>query len=370
MRNAARFALSEGWRNAWSGRGASISMILVIAATFAAISISDALVVGQLVADEAGWVAAGGRVLVAANEDGIEAADCERLNRVTGVIGAVALSRMPYRIGLSAAPEANLGLVGASAGLSRFLTAPVGQDAVVVSPELAASYGLADGGWTALLPRSAAGDPSHSEPAPLPHEGVHPLRVIAAPMLGDEYQGAVLVPMPTSANTFTCYVATEPGALDAVRAAIPAMLPGRGARPTTVADRLLGGAFAHDYPAEYLSRTTRWAPIAGGVLAGLVWVLLRWVRRAQDSLYATLGFRAWHRAATQGVEWVALLAAGVLVAGDAATITLVAGHHWDRSTAVHVLRAVSMAAATATVVAMLATLLPLRSPLAALKDRQ
>ena len=75
MRNAARFALSEGWRNAWSGRGASISMILVIAATFAAISISDALVVGQLVADEAGWVAAGGRVLgVCAYDETLEKA--------------------------------------------------------------------------------------------------------------------------------------------------------------------------------------------------------------------------------------------------------------------------------------------------------
>lgn len=370
-RGSLRFTLSEGWRNAWAGRAASAVLVALVAATFALVAVADARAVQGLVADERSWVEAGGRVLVAENESGLPVIACDALNRVPGVQGAVAVTRMAYRVGLSSAPEANLGLVGVTPGLSRLLGAPYDAGAVLVAPELAEEYGLRDRARTALIPRSLAtqeGPSARVEGSVLPDDSLYSIRLAPLALLGDAYSSSVLIPMPTSGTADACFVAAEPGSLAALREALPALLPAGGDKPTVVGDRLISGSFVHDYPAEYLARALRWAPVAAGLLIGLIWLLFRWVRRAQDGLYSTLGFRAGHRAVIQLAEWATLLAAGVALAATVAILVLVAGRDWTMVTAIHVLRDLTMASAAATAVAVLVPLLPLRSPLAALKD--
>src|SRR5690606_2899440 len=77
------------------------------------------------------------------------------------------------------------------------------------------------------------------------------------------------------------------------RAALGAVLSGDG-QDAVVSDRLITGEFAVDHAAAYVDRASRFGAVGAGALVGLVWSLVRWMRRSHDALYTTLG-ACWRR---------------------------------------------------------------------------
>jgi hypothetical protein len=176
--------------------------------------------------------------------------------------------------------------------------------------------------------------------------------------------------MSVSGQADTCFVETRPGSEAAVRSSVATLL-GSSDRESSVlvGDRLMNGRFARDYVAEYRTRTLRSGPWAGGVALGVLWVLLRWLRRADDGLYASLGATWWDRMIIRQAEWLACLVVGCAgsLAVLAAVVARLGDDHWVAVT--HGLRFVVMASLCASAISLASALVPLRSPMSALKDR-
>lgn len=370
------FLLGESWRNAGSSRFMGLALVLLSAFAFAGVATADALGVARLAADEAAWTAAGGQVLVASNPEGLSALNCERLNGATGVKAAVGAVRLRQRAGLANAPDANLAVVGVTAGIAGFLPSRPELDSVLVTARTAEEYGLTGGNWTRLsftsASEQAAGETDQAATDGDARQDPAPGRRIAIAelgLLGDEYASGVALPVPASGLVDACLVWAGPGAKPTLAETLADVLPGAGTKPTVIADRLISGEFARDYHAEYLTRPWRWAPIPVGAAIGLVWVLIRWVRRSEDGLYQSLGIARPQRALIRLVEWLVYsgLAAGVALLAGVIVTRMVAP---DAAAAVpHVARGVSLGLAASAAAAAVAGLLPARNPLDALKDR-
>lgn len=369
------FALGEGWRNACTSRALGVLVIVLSACVLAGIALADALAVSSLVANEKAWTAAGGHVLVVSNETGISGYDCERLNQAEGVSGAVGIAITYERAALSSAPDSNLAVRGATAGLSRVLTAQVPLDAVVIDHATATDFGLTDGqrlGLTLTVVDEGATEPgapivvkSGERRAP---DGTRPVAVTDLRILGEQHSSGVIWPIAASGSVDECLIWAEPGAKEMLMSALPGLLPGSGDKPTVVDNRLITGQFTRDYHAEYLMRSWRWVPLAGGAGLGLIWLLIRWVRRSEDGLYQSLGAARPQRALLRLVEWTLYCLAGAALGYLAAGITM-ALLHPGASMQPHLLRSIALGFAAAVAAGAVAGLLPARNPLDALKDR-
>ena len=382
-----RFGVGEGWRNAVCNRATGLVLTGLCALLFAGISILDALTVAQLTSDEAQWVAAGGDVLVVTNAGGISALSCERLNTAEGVRAAVGVVKQyDQRVGLGNAPDANLPIVGATAGIGGFLPERPPLDTVVVSTRTAEDYGLQGQSWIDLsLTNTVSQDTvttttddgqttttdatfsGFSALQPLP--GVHKLFVTDVSILGDEYSSGVLLPIAATGWVDACLVWTQPGTRDIVRQSVVGILPGPGDKPTVVADRLITSQFSRDYLHDYLHRAWRWAPLPAGGLLGLVWILLRWVKRSDDGLYQSLGVSRSTRALIRTTEWAVYAVAGSLVGLTIAVLTIELVVPTAPFMLPHLVRSTIGCLFASMVVAVFAGLLPARNPLDALKDR-
>src|SRR5699024_4437682 len=95
------------------------------------------------------------------------------------------------------------------------------------------------------------------------------------------------------------------------RAALGAVLSGDG-QDAVVSDRLITGEFAVDHAAAYVDRASRFGAVGAGALVGLVWSLVRWMRRSHDALYTTLGAGLGTRAVLRGTEWLVIALLGGL----------------------------------------------------------
>lgn len=371
------FALGEGWRNAGASRLLGLLIAVLSAAVFGGIAVADALTVADLVTDERAWVAAGGQVLAVTNETGVPGYACEHLNGAPGVRAAVGLVHLNQRAALANAPEANLAVTGFTSGLAGFLTSPLPLDGVVMNTTAAADFGLASGQRLGL----SLADPSDSNPEPDPTKpivadaagrratpGTRVLTVTDLTILGDAYAAGVALPIAASGTVDTCMVWAEFGAKDTLMASLPGLLPGAGDKPTVVADRLVTGQFTRDYHAEYLARSWRWVPLAGGVALGLIWILIRWVRRSEDGLYQSLGAARPHRALVRLTEWTLYSVVGAAIAALAADLAL-ALLRPAAGMQTHLIRSIALGLAASVATAALAGLLPARNPLDALKDR-
>nr|WP_297427585.1 hypothetical protein [uncultured Actinotalea sp.] len=358
-----------------AGRLFTLALGSVLTGLLAVAAIADVRTVAGLAADEEAWLAAGGRVLVASNDDGgVPRLACERLRALDGVVAAGSASRERAPASLVSAPGAALPLVTVTEGVAGLLQVPPG---AVLAPTPAQALGVSAGDRVVLAPRgaSAVTDPpaspggavgagaTWSGPLEVPVGAVTDLA-----LLGEERSTGLLVPVAALGTADACFVRAGPGHVDGLREALPAVLQQDG-RPAVVVDRLSSGPFVRDYVTEYEERGLRHAPWVVGAVAGLLWALVRWLRRSQDGLYATLGATAGTRAIIRLVEWLLHIGgASVLAVGVAVVVLAGSGTPADVLWP-HLLRAVGMAVSVATAGALLATLVPLRSPLAALKDR-
>lgn len=370
----ARTTLGEGMRSFGSGGVASVCLVLAIMLALAIPSFVEGYQVSRLVEDEARWIEAGGNVLITSREDGgIEAVRCESLNSVPGVEAAFGARRLSGGHGTTASPGAGVAVVLATSGVYSFLAVSPG--GAIIGTQAQDSLGSGDAlTFVAAAeptlsgqepPRGVAAGPDDTPLETMPVSGVASLAV-----LGEEFAYAVVVPQAATGNVERCYVRATPSSTASLRRMLPALLAGEVSdRAVVVADRLVSGGFARDFSREMAERPTVPAPYLGGAVAGMVWLLVCWFRRADDSLYATLGAGMPERALLRGTEWFIALTVGSLGGMALIVVGLAQAGAWTGTAMLFAARGMVCAASVATLVAMVWLVLPRGNTIAALKDR-
>ncbi len=367
--------VNEGLTNWFAGRFAVWLVSGAFVAAGASIAVADTTQTVNLATHQRMFIAAGGDLLVASNKDaGVSMTACEELNRLSAVNAAAALTPQAEPVGLAAEPDADLLVTTSTAGIARLLDRAELGATTLVDPETARELGLTTGGWVAFrspryLPGEGPVDPSASS-AELPEA---PMRIAVdhgLSILGSDLGSGAIVPTSAARQADYCIVRASGGNREAVRDALPALLADHNRQtPTVVADQLVTGQFAADYPDQYTHRLTRFAPWAVGWLLGLLWWLLAVVRRSQDALYATLGAPYATRSVIRATELIGHVAFACVVA----TPLAVAVCFWLQAPPSivwpSVIGNIGATEFTALLVGAFATLVPVRSPLAALKDR-
>lgn len=359
-----RVAAGEGVRSALAGRWVSAVMLLLVIWAGALPGAVDAVTVAGLVADEQRFLDAGGEVLVVVNRDaGVPALACERLASTGAVRASAALSHQGEPATLTTARGGDVTAFAVTAGIWRLLGVEASQHRDVILPTSTAErLGLRDGDWIELERSPGTGG------SWIPPE---PVRVTVANMevLGDEYTGVLLPTVATPAMVAeACVVSAEPAALPALRSSLPAALPGVSGQPVVV-DRLITGEFTADPAAAYRQRPLQWAWLLAGLLIGLVWLLMRWMRRADDAVYATMGADPLARLLLRSTEWGVLVGLGGVWAVALGVALAVAADTPYPIALTYVTRHVGAVVLVAAAAMLLGQLRRPRSLLADLKDR-
>lgn len=357
-------AAGEGLRSALAGRWLSAMLLLLACWAGALPGAVDAATVSNLVAEEQRFLAAGGGVVIVSVRDGgVPALACERLDRAEGIEAAAALTHLGEPVTLSAARGGDMTVFAASATVWRLLRVEQSRSRDAIVPaSIANRLGLTDGDWL------------HFERSPgtraewIPPEPVR-ITVADTQILGEQYTG-VLLPAVAGPETVAdaCVVTAEPAQLPALKTALTAALPGISGQPV-VQDRLITGEFTTDYSAAYRNRPLQWAWLATGVLLGAVWLLMRWVRRADDALYATMGADATTRLLIRGTEWLLLAGLGGVWAVAGGTILALSLDAAFPIALTYVARHAAASLLVATAIVLLGQARRPRSLLADLKDR-
>jgi hypothetical protein len=309
-------SLSEGVANIRS----SVLGPILVAVTVLVVGVSlvvDVRTAGEIVAAETAYLDAGGDLLVARGQDGatVDAARCHALSSVAGVRAAAGVTTVPAAAVLVGRPESAQAVVRATPGVLDILGVDAwGPRDVVASQAVAERWQ-----WQAgtRLQFEATGATAMGAPT-----GVLQVAAVAdLALLGDAASTAVLLVQEPTGEVDECWVRVAPQHRDDVRAALPAVLGETRESAIHVADRLPPGALAQDPAATYDARPTRWAPVAAGVVVGLLWGVVTWTRRGRAALYAAVGVPwaggvliRWTEGAlvvAVGCVWAAALAAGV-----------------------------------------------------------
>jgi hypothetical protein len=360
-------AVGEGVRNWRHGRWLTILATAFTATALAAPTIADALGVDRLIQDERAWEQAGGRMLVLSNDeaDGIDRSACESAARTEGIRAAASLTRLPQRAGTANAPDADLPLAAVGEGIGPLLGLPP-STGVILPPSIADGLGVRAGDEVRLIGAIDPSSPLASLPVP---DG--PLEVSAVTdtsVLGEQYASAVLLPTAASGTASACMVRVDAGYLDAARDALPSAL-GDDGRDAVIADRLIGGTYARDFSAEYAGRGLEQAPWLSGATVTMLWLLLVWIRRGRDGLYAILGADRATRTIIRMTEGVTLVLVSATAASAVVAGTLAAASASPDALVADVTRHLTIATAVSLMGVVASALIPLRSPLATLKDR-
>jgi hypothetical protein len=371
-----RVSIDEGLRSWRAGRWLIGILTVLLVLGFTVPAVTDTLQVGRLAADERAWEAAGGRLLVATNEEsGVPRLACEQLADVTGVEASASMTRLARPASLVTAPGAALPVVAVSEGAAELLGLDQIGSGVVLASEVGETLRLGAGDPIELAAAedragTVSGEPTREVAGSqqLPAGVLHVAAVADLSLLGEQRAGGMLLAVPAQGAADACFVRLAPGYLQAARQALPALLQTDGT-PAVVADRLVGGQFARDYAAEYRTRGLRNAPWAIGLAAALLWLLVRWVRRGQEGLLATLGARWPARTTIRLSEWIALISTVSVASMLLSSAALLALGVAPGIAFPHVLRFVLIATLSATAGAALVALVPLQPALAVLKDR-
>ncbi|MGA9597709.1 MAG: hypothetical protein WBV06_16255 [Acidimicrobiia bacterium] len=283
--------------------------MLLIGWGIGALASLDARNVNQIVIEEQQFVDAGGRVLVAETPTGVDRQRCDALNSSTGVVAATAVSRLTVFYEIRALPGSQVAVITATSGIAGFVAnaAPVGTQAAL-TPQLTERIGIGPGESIELVePNQRSGPVTTNDTVPAEPLTIGPAVDLA--LLGDTYNTGVLIPAAPIGVADACYVWAEPSHLEALSAALPALLV-RDGEEATVRPRLFEGEFTVDYQRQYDSRTLRYGWIFGAVVLTLVWQLLTWTRRSRDALYASVGADASTRATIRLTEWIVVATTG------------------------------------------------------------
>lgn len=363
-----RLAAREGLATARTGRWTSLLMALAVLWLVAAPAAADAVSVSRLIDDEQAWIDAGGHVYVVtgAKTDGeqnpIPVQACESLRGVTGVLGAFALARTQDAGTLSQIPGGRASLYDVSSGALPFLgAAPADGGAVLATAGFAERTGVVDGETDTVVRRGPLGTvPDASDPLTV--------RVVNTAIMGDEFDGALLVPSQLGPTADSCYVRTDAAHDQALASALPALLAHEG-DPAIPNPRLFASDFTVDYSHAFEERPLRWLWVPAAALLGLLWAMLQWFRRSHVAIYATFGMGQAPRLAMQLAEWGALAAVGAAWGwGLGVAGALALGAHPAQALGLVTIHAV-LTVAGASVVVVVLGLRPAGTLLNALKDR-
>lgn len=304
-------AASEGVATARTGRWTSLLMALAVAWIVAAPGAADAVAVSRLIDDEQAWIDAGGYVFVVTgarednNQNPVPATTCEGLASVDGIGASFAMQRTDATGTLSYIPGGRVSLYDVSAGALDFLgAAPAEGGVLLATAGFVDRTGAADGDVVTIVRRAAPNTvPVASDPLTL--------RAVDTAVIGEEFDGALLVPALLTTTADACYVRTDAAHADAVEAALPALLAYEG-KPAVPSPRLFESEFTVDYSHAYESRALRWVWVPAAALLGLLWAMLQWFRRAHVAIYATFGMKPAPRLVMQVSEWGVLASLGAV----------------------------------------------------------
>ena len=302
-------AVREGFATARTGRWTSLLLGLAVTWLVAAPGAADAVAVSRLIDDEQAWIDAGGHVYVvqgARTDDGqnpIPVETCESLGSVDGVLGAFALSRTQDSGTLRHIPAGRASLYDVSAGALQFLrAAPAAGGVILATGSFAERTGVVDGEIITVARRGPIGTvPAVSDPLTA--------RIVETAVMGDEFDGALLVPSQLGLTAESCYVKTDAAHDAALAQVLPSLLAYEG-DPAVANPRLFSSDFTVDYTHAYELRPLKWLWVPAAAILGLVWAMLQWFRRSHVAIYATFGMRAAPRLAMQLAEWGALAVLG------------------------------------------------------------
>jgi hypothetical protein len=301
----------EGVATARTGRWTSVLIVIAVGWVIAAPSIADAMGVTRLIESERAWIDAGGYVFVVTGareadaEAPVPAGVCDRLARIDGIDASFALKRVGARGSVGHVPGGQATIYDVSAGALEFLRVePDPRGVVVATTGFAERTGIADGDPVTVVRRAAPGTVAATS-------DLLTARVADTATLGEEYDGALLMPARLTDTADACFVRTDAAHHSAVEAALPTQLAhdGRSAIPNP---RLFASEFTVDYTTAFGDRPLRWLWAPAAALLGLLWAMLQWFRRSQVAIYATFGMRAPSRLVMQVSEWAMLAGIGAL----------------------------------------------------------
>ena len=300
----------EGVATARTGRWTSLLLTVAVAWTVAA-GAADAVNVTRLVEGEKAWIDAGGYVFVVTGartdqqQNPIPAAVCDRLAAIDGIDGSFALTRGDANGSLSYIPGGRASIYAVSAGVATFLGVPPAATGIVIGTlGFADRTGAHDGDVVRVVQRASFSAPA-AESDPLT------LRIADSAVMGEEFDGAMLMPARLTGTADACYVRTDAAHHAAVEAALPSYLAYNG-QPAIPNPRLFESEFTVDYTHAYEDRQLRWLWVPCAALLGLLWGMLQWFRRSHVAIYATFGMQAPSRLTMQASEWGVLAGLGLL----------------------------------------------------------
>lgn len=363
-----RLAAREGLATARHGRWTSLLVVLAVAWVCAVPAIVDAVGVTRLVESERAWIDAGAYVFVVTGartegtENPVPGPVCDGLVNVQGIDASFALVRTDAAAALEAIPGARTSLYDVTGGVYGFLglTPPDGP-AVVVTTGFTRRTGITTGSFITLERRSGFGVTAATSDLLTAVEA-------DAAVMGEEFDGALLVPAPVPADADACYVRTDAAHVAAVEQALPSWLAHDGA-PAIANPRLFQGDFTVDYSTAYEDRALRWAWAGGAAALALVWTMILWFRRSHTAIYATFGMKRDSRIVMEATEWAALAGVGALWGWALGVVGAVAFGARATQALTQVTSGVALTLLTASAAVVLLALRPTGSLLATLKDR-
>lgn len=304
-----RLAAREGLETARAGRWTSLLVVVAVAWACAGPGAADAIGVTDMVVTEHQWIADGGHVfyVTGARLDGVEnpvpAGVCDRLSQIDGIDASFALIRTNASGFLTHIPAGRPSLYDVTPGVFQFLGAsPDADGSLLATLGFQRRTGVQTGDPVWLTRRAGFGI-----------SGVTSDRlriaVVDATVMGEEFDGALLVPAAVPETANACFVRTDAAHHTAVEAALPGLLAYNG-KPAIPNPRLFTGDYNIDFAHAYENRALRWVWVATAGALGLLWAMIQWFRRSQIAIYATFGAKARSRLVMQSTEWGVLAAVG------------------------------------------------------------
>lgn len=369
----ANLAAREGIATARTGRWTSLLIVIAVAWIVAAPGMADAVAVTRLVENERAWIDAGGYVYVVTGarsqggQNPIPAEVCDRLTNMDGIEAAFSLRRTNSNGSVSHIPGGRASIYEVSPGVSAFLHAPQAPGGIVILTQgFSDRTGMVDGERAVVTRRASVGFDGIGVPAT--DSELLTVRVADAAAVGEEFDGAILMPAVITGNADACYVRTDSANHQAVGSVLSSYLA-YDDLPAIPNPRLFSSDFTVDYTTAFEDRPLRWLWVPAAALLGLLWAMLQWFRRSHVAIYATFGMRAASRLVMQVSEWTVLAGIGVIWGWSLGIVgSLTLGARWEQALSLVSAHAALTVLAASGLVVILA-LRPTGTLLNALKDR-
>jgi hypothetical protein len=296
-------AITEGAKNAMAGRWTSLLVLVFVSWVSAAAALANVIEVGALAQAEKEWVAAGAYVVIAepGRSDGgeMDARKCDALARVRGIEAAFAVIGVNGTLGRSDISAGRTTRVEVSTGAYEFFgVAPPPGASVLATDDVLVPSLLQDRDRVGLVGQRVGGE---SEAQVV----VEVLRVDGA-ALADDMVGAWMVAQVGDQSAVRCYVKSDAAHIDAVVDYLPLALRTDASGPVVIRPRLSESAHGRDFEGAYADRQLASASVVSASVFGLLWGVLRWVRRARLAIYATFGAHRRALVVLQVSEWLSL----------------------------------------------------------------